>query len=213
MAEEWKIGRVSVYPHCTDAEAAGEFIDSPTMNSTPASLLERLRRPSASEPWERFVKLLTPVLFLGAQRMGFGAKEAAELAQQSLLEIYRRLPEFGEEHPQTFRQWLQLILLNQGHSRQRPFKPTTKGQGPGTLQPNDLLFTATEFRRNLVGRALELMEPEFQARDWKVFQAYALDGKPAARVAAEAGVSPGTVRAVKFRVLYRLRQELSGLLD
>ena len=38
-------------------------------------------------------------------------------------------------------------------------------------------------------------------------------GKAAAEVAGELGLTTGAVRAAKFRVLSRLRQELSGLVE
>jgi DNA-directed RNA polymerase specialized sigma24 family protein len=40
-----------------------------------------------------------------------------------------------------------------------------------------------------------------------------VDGKSAAEVASALGMTPGAVRAAKFRVLSRLRRELAGLLD
>jgi hypothetical protein len=40
------------------------------MNTTPASLLRRLREPSAAEVWPRFVALYGPLLLGWARRLG-----------------------------------------------------------------------------------------------------------------------------------------------
>ena len=76
-------------------------------------------------------------------------------------------------------------------------------------------FGEMEYRQQLVGRALELMQSEFQAHR---------PGGPAlgggciglgrrVDVAAELGISVDSVYAAKSRVLRRLRKELEGLLD
>jgi RNA polymerase sigma-70 factor (ECF subfamily) len=71
----------------------------------------------------------------------------------------------------------------------------------------------TEYRHWLVGRALELMRAEFQPTTWKACWECVVNSRPAADVAAELGISVGAVYMAKSRVLSRLRQELTGLLD
>ena len=44
---------------------------------TPASLLERLRRPADPEAWARFVALYTPLLYRWARRAGLQEADAA----------------------------------------------------------------------------------------------------------------------------------------
>ena len=63
------------------------------------------------------------------------------------------------------------------------------------------------------GVALAVMRAEFQPTTWRACWECAVNGKSAAEVAAQSGLSVGAVRAAKFRVLTRLRQELDGLLD
>jgi hypothetical protein len=48
---------------------------------------------------------------------------------------------------------------------------------------------------------------------WKAFWRVVVDGRKAAVVAAELGLSPAAVYKHRERVLRRLRQELRGLLD
>jgi RNA polymerase sigma-70 factor (ECF subfamily) len=70
-----------------------------------------------------------------------------------------------------------------------------------------------EYRRLLVRRGLELIQADFSDTTWAAFTRLALEGRPAAEVAAELQLSVNAVRLARYRVLARLRQELDGLLD
>lgn len=55
--------------------------------------------------------------------------------------------------------------------------------------------------------------PEFSQDTWVAFRRFALGGHPATEVAHELGVHEKTVIKTKSRVLSRLRQEASGILE
>ena len=57
------------------------------------------------------------------------------------------------------------------------------------------------------------MRRDFDAATWQAFWACVVEGRSAPDVGRSLGLSPGAVRAAKFRVLYRLRRELDGLID
>ncbi len=58
-----------------------------------------------------------------------------------------------------------------------------------------------------------MVQPEFAPSTWDAFHRFALDGIPAARVAAELGLTVNAVLLAKSRVLKRLREEAGELLD
>jgi RNA polymerase sigma-70 factor (ECF subfamily) len=74
-------------------------------------------------------------------------------------------------------------------------------------------FSEVEYRQQLVARALELMQAEFQPTTWKACWEFVVAGRPAAEVGRQLGISENAVHLAKGRVLRRLRQELEGLLD
>jgi RNA polymerase sigma-70 factor (ECF subfamily) len=74
-------------------------------------------------------------------------------------------------------------------------------------------FWDREFRGELLRRALQIMQNDFQATTWKACWAVVVERRPAAEVAAQFGITIGAVYAARFRVLSRLRQELAGMLD
>ena len=71
----------------------------------------------------------------------------------------------------------------------------------------------SEYQQHLVGRAIELMQAEFEPPTWKAFWESVARGRPAREVAGELGISVNAVYVAKSRVLGRLRRELDGLLD
>jgi RNA polymerase sigma-70 factor (ECF subfamily) len=184
---------------------------------TPASLLERLRRPGEEEAWGRFVALYTPLLFFWARRLGCQDADAADLVQDTLLVLSQKLPEFLYDRQRSFRGWLRTVLLNKWRQQQRrPALPLASDDaGLATLAaPDDGNgLSETEYRQQLVGRALRIMQAEFSPSSWKACWETIVAGRPTATVAAELGMSAAAVRVARSRVLHRLRQELRGLLE
>jgi RNA polymerase sigma-70 factor (ECF subfamily) len=184
---------------------------------TSASLLERLRQPGQDQAWARFVELYTPLLYYWARRTGCGETEAADLVQEVLVVLLRKLPDFRYDQHKSFRGWLRTVARNCWRNLRRGAELPRAAQGmdldqqagPAEADP----FWEAEYRQRLVGRALELMQAEFQPNTWKACWECVVNGRPAADVARELGVRIGTVYAAKSRVLYRLRQELAGLLE
>lgn len=65
----------------------------------------------------------------------------------------------------------------------------------------------------VVHRAMELIRPEFEARNWKAFEQVALHGRSATEVATELGVAAQTIRQANYRIRRRLRLILEDLVE
>jgi RNA polymerase sigma-70 factor (ECF subfamily) len=186
------------------------------MEPTSASLLERLRRPDDADAWGRFVELYTPVLFAWARRLGLQDADAADLVQDVLTGLVRTLPTFEYQPGKSFRAWLRTVTLNHWRTSQRrrgAAPPIDGAADPDAVAVAEEAFWEEEYRRHLTGRAIALLRAEFQPTTWQAFWECVVMGRSAAETGALLGLRPGAVRAAKFRVLYRLRQELDGLLD
>jgi len=187
------------------------------MHTTLVSLLQRLRRPDERDAWDRFVELYTPLLYYWARRVGLQDADAGDLVQEVFTVLVYKLPEFSYDQSKSFRGWLRTITLNKWREKQRR-GGSRREEGDEALSglsgpdPAAELWEA-EYRQQLVRRALEIMQGEFQPATWKACWAVVVEGRPTADVAVELGLSPGAVRSAKFRVLCRLREELEGLLD
>jgi len=188
------------------------------MSKTPASLLERLRRPGEREAWDRFVELYTPFLFYWARRLGLREEDAADLVQDVFAILLTKLPEFTYDPSKSFRTWLRTVTLNcwrESH-RRHAAEPRAGAEVDWAAlpAPDDLeALWESEYRQHLARRAMELMRADFEPATWKACCEVVVNGRPAAEVAAELDTTVGAVYAAKFRVLSRLREELSGLVD
>jgi RNA polymerase sigma-70 factor (ECF subfamily) len=188
------------------------------MDTSP-SLLERLRRPDEPEAWPRFVQLYTPLLFAWARRAGLQEPDAADLVQDVLLLLVRKLPEFTYDGHASFRAWLRTVTLNRWRETLRkrpppaqPLDGAPRSEEPATPEDGDA-FAEAEYRPHLVARAQDLVRGDFQPATWKAWCEYGVAGRPVEAVARELGLTPRAVYLAKARVLRRLRQELAGLLD
>jgi RNA polymerase sigma-70 factor (ECF subfamily) len=171
------------------------------MEITPISLLERVCKHWDQDAWMRFVRLYSPLIFKWGRRCGLQTADAADLTRH-----------------RSFHAWLRTVTLNHWRDRQRRTAtrplPGDDQQLPelGVGDPVSVL-AEDEYRQHLVGRALQIMQADFQPATWHAFWEHGVLGRPAAEVAAELGVTVAAVYCGKLRVLSRLRQELQGLLD
>jgi RNA polymerase sigma-70 factor (ECF subfamily) len=184
------------------------------MHTTPVSLLQRLRQSPTAEAWELFVRLYTPLLFYWARHTGLQEHDAADLVQDVLVVLVQKLPEFQYQPGKSFRGWMRTVLLNKWRDRRANAAPQPLDSD---IQPaaadGATLLEEEEYRRYLVGRALRLMQSDFEAATWKACWETVVCDRPATAVATELGITVNAVYLAKSRVLGRLRRDLDGLLD
>lgn len=196
-------------------------LSSPTrdsVQSTSRTLLERvrLRDPHA---WGRFVQLYGPTIYDWAQRSALQPHDAADIVQDVFQAVASHLEQFRRDRPgDSFRGWLRTVTANKIRDFYRRRPPATLD--PAALEarlaampppPDD--EPLDQHRARLARRALDLIETDFEPTSWRAFLATAVDGRSAADVARDLGLSPAAVYKAKSRVLLRLRRELEGLLD
>lgn len=187
------------------------------MDSTPVSLLERMRKPGDADAWNRFVELATPLLSSWAHRLGLQDQDAADLVQEVLSVLVEKVPGFNYDPRKSFRGWMRTVATNKWREwRRRPTPVLLDAGGPqlADLPAEDCeAFWEQEYRDYLVGRALTLMRGEFQPNTWQACWQHVVSGHSAVEVARDLGMSVGAVYMAKSRVLKRLREELRGLME
>ena len=186
------------------------------MNSTSTSLLIRLREPTDREAWSRFVRIYGPLIYGWAQSSGLQPDDAADLMQDVMELMLRKLPSFQYNRSGSFRRWLKTVTLNRWRETCRrkslPMSDATQSglaRLPGQVEE----FWETEFRRELVTRAMNLMKSEFKPITWQACQRYLLHDESPDALAEELGISVWTIYSAKSRLLKKLREELDGMLD
>jgi RNA polymerase sigma-70 factor, ECF subfamily len=186
--------------------------------TTSLSLLQRLREPSEKLAWDRFVLLYTPLILQWAGRLGLREPEASDLVQEVFLLLVRKLRQFQYRPDQRFRGWLWTVTLNKCRElgRRRPDLPlAVSAEDLANVVAPDTKheYEETEYRQYLIERALQLMREDFQPSVWKACWECVVAGRPGKEVAQELGMTVNAVYLAKSRVLRRLHQELSGLID
>jgi RNA polymerase sigma-70 factor (ECF subfamily) len=186
------------------------------MLPTPVSLLERLRQADDGAAWAEFVHLYTPLLYGWARRTGLADDEAADLLQDVFTTLLEQLPRFEYRPGQSFRAWMRAILLNRWRTLRRrrgpqPVPPEHLDRVPGADDPQPP--GEAEERRELVRRALAVIQRDFTPATWQAFRQVLVLGRRPADVAAGLGLSVAAVHSARARVLRRLRAQLAGLLD
>jgi RNA polymerase sigma-70 factor (ECF subfamily) len=189
------------------------------MDTTSSSLLDRLRtaRPDAAE-WGRLRDLYLPLIRAWLARVPGLRDEADDLAQEALVVVFRELPSFERRRDGSFRAWLRRVVVNRvrAHWRNRRRLPDGSDGVLAELEdPSGDLVRRwdRDHDRHVLRRLLALVEADFAPTTWAAFVRFALEGRPAAAVAAELGTSEGAVLQAKFRVLKRLREEAAGLTE
>src|SRR5262249_51254879 len=116
----------------------------------------------------------------------------------------------------SFRNWLRTITLNKWRERRRrtvPQELSDEDLAELVVPDQADALWESEHRGQFLGRALVLMQPDFQPTSWKAFWEYVVRGRSAAEVATELGITVKALHAAKARVIARLRLELRGMMD
>ena len=188
------------------------------MDTTPVSLLLRIKESGDREAWRKLVELTTPLLFSWAHAARLQGADSADLVQDVLAVLVKTLPTFDYDRDKSFRGWLRTVTLNiyRERRRRRAAAPSIEGderldevEGETDSEP----FWEREFREQLVARALELMRSEFRETTWRACWEAVVSGRSAADIAAELGITEVAVWSAKSKVLRRLREELEGLME
>ena len=189
------------------------------MNTTSESLLLRLQAANDHQAWSRFVNLYTPLMFFWARKTGLQAQDSADLVQEVLTIVFQKLPDFKNDRERSFRGWLRTVTLNKYREWCRKkslgFVDTSQSSLANVQGAKGVAESTWDlnYQQALVGRAMDLLEPEFQPKTWHALQQYVVSGCSANAAADSAGISVWTVYAAKSRLMVRLREELEGLLE
>jgi RNA polymerase sigma-70 factor (ECF subfamily) len=190
---------------------------------TSVSLLERLAGAPTDDDWRRLLDLYQPLLRAWVARAGVAASDADDLSQDVLLVVFREVGGFARRGPGAFRGWLRTILAHRvrDHFRGRKNRPTATGDSDFLRRLDELESPESALSRlwdrehdeYVAASLMRRVQGDFATATWQAFRRHVLEGEPAARVAAELGLSLNSVLLAKSRVLKRLRQELAGLVE
>lgn len=213
---------------------------SDPVGSTSTSLLQRVRLRD-DDAWSRLVRLYGRLVLYWCRQAGLQRADRADVFQEVFRSVAVHIDGFRRDRQgDTFRGWLRAVTRSkiQDHFRTRQREPAAQG---GTdiqerLQHAPDLLSAEEFsdveivgdaageagedpateaaeKSLLMEQALQLAREAFEERTWQAFWRTTVDGVATDIAAKELGISSAGVRQARSRVLRRLREEFSGLVE
>jgi len=185
--------------------------------STSASLLQRVKTQDP-EAWQRLVRLYGPLVYHWCRISGLKGEDTADIVQEVFCAVAPGIAGFRGGRPGSFRAWLRTVTRNKIHDLFRRRQGQAEAKGGTTAQQQLLevpqppeLTEPPDAEDALWRRAVELVRAEFEDRTWQAFWRVAVDGQPPVGVAEELSMTVHAVYQAKYRVLGRVRQELSDL--
>ncbi len=186
-------------------------------DSTSPSLIHRIRSDD-SAAWRELVELYTPLIAHWCRNKGLQPAAIHDCIQEVFFAVLKSLGDFRPNGTTgCFRAWLWTITRNKivdslrRDVRNQPAAGGTTGLNvvhavPDILHEDDP--TDGPSFSQLLYRALDQVQNEFEAKTWQAFWRTTIDAISARQVAEELDISPASVRKYRSRVLRRLREQM-----
>lgn len=199
---------------------SSQYSDS---GSTRLSLISRARNRQ-EDAWCELIDLYGPLVASWCYRRGFNSHATADCVQDVFAAVAKSLASYrATAKHSTFRGWLWTITSNKIRDQARKDHEHDRAVGGSSAMADLQQFanpdsqpvnqidqepTSSEEIRQLMARAMEQVESEFEPKTWSMFIRSVVDQLPTEVVAEEFEVTAATVRKARSRIMRRLRLQL-----
>ena len=162
--------------------------------------------------WTEFVCAYEPFLRQLVRRQGTPERHAPDVTQQLLLAIARSVNGWQDDgQAASFRRWLSRVARNVVIKFMTRERRQIAGQGgsdflqqlEGTTDAAADDARVRNYERELIVWAAEQVRSEFRETSWQAFWATQVEARSVAEVAAELGVSAGSIYMSRSRIFLR----------
>jgi RNA polymerase sigma-70 factor (ECF subfamily) len=192
-----------------------------TAGSTRITLLYKLNKnPSDQLSWGEFVRLYGPIIRNWLVHFGLQEADALDVAQNVLIRLTSKLPEFQYDPSRSFRGWLKTLTHHAWHDFVTEANYRNRGSGDtGVLQKLQSLEARTdlarrveaEFDKELLEMAMANVQPRVAGNTWEAFKLTAMEQLPPQEVADKLGMRVSQVYLAKHRVQKLIQEEIQSL--
>ncbi len=188
---------------------------------TRKSLIVRLKNEQNEFAWREFVCSYEGFLIQLARRQGVPDRHIPDVTQQILLVIAKSIDGWKDDgNAASFRRWLSTVSRNvviRFMSRER--------KQAGGIGGSDLVAQlqnvedkpdeqhVQKYQHELIVWAAEQVRHEFLESSWRAFWATVIDARSVDEVAAELGVSPGSIYMSRSRIMARIKKKVAEVDD
>ena len=193
---------------------------------TRQSLLSRLKNWEDRDGWKKFFDTYWRLLYTVALKAGLTESEAEEVVQETVVSVAKQMPTFHYDQAGSFKGWLLQItrrrIVDQFRKRQ-PWEgaPAPAGDSGSSVtgavnrvpapEPDLGLVWDEEWRKNLVGAAMQRVKARVTPRQYQMFDLYAVKEWPVDEVTRTLNVNAAQVYLAKHRVSRLVREELKRM--
>ncbi len=185
-------------------------------NSTSLGLLQGARDDD-TQAWERLRDLYAPLVAHWCRKSGFFPPDGDDISQDVFAAVAKGLKTYRGEA--KFRTWLRTITINKirDFARSSRLRPSAVGGSTMAEYLEQVAFPTNEAELEqeehdiLLGQVLKAQRENVSPTTWQAFWRTTIDNAPTSIVADELGISEGAVRQAKYRLLQRIKQELTDL--
>jgi RNA polymerase sigma-70 factor (ECF subfamily) len=193
-----------------------------TTPSTHVSLLQALGEEVGREhAWDLFLLHYRELIHGWCRRGGLDPHAAEDLTQEILIRLLEALPRHRHDPDRgRFRSWLRTVVRHALADRGRRHKRRPEAGGVGGSTALERLAdlpgpaavgrnSAAEGCTTAAGRAgvLDRVRARVEPTNWEAFRQRMVEGRPAAEVAAELGITVGAVYKAAERIKRMVIQE------
>jgi RNA polymerase sigma-70 factor (ECF subfamily) len=197
--------------------------------ATRRSLLTCLKDWDDQESWKQFFDTYWKLIYSVAVKARLSHAEAEDVVQETVISVARKMHDFKYDPARgSFRSWLKQLthwrIVDQLRKRQpqseSPRRPEDDSERTPTVErvpdPASLDLDGLwegEWRKNLMDVALRRVKRRVNAKDYQLFDLYAVKHWPVAEIAETLGVSSDQVYQAKSRITALLKKEIERLED
>ncbi len=189
----------------------------PQPPETRPSLILRLHDSHDTQAWQEFTAVYQPLVYRLARMKGLQDADAQELVQEVMVAVSRAVENWVPDPARgRFRHWLFRIARNLivNFLSRKKFRPLGTGDSRFARLLEEQCDPACEesavfdleFRRETFRWAAEQVREQVRETTWKAFWQTTVGDRRIETVAAELGMTIGSVYIARSRVMARLRE-------
>jgi RNA polymerase sigma factor (sigma-70 family) len=202
-------------------------MNEPQTNGTDLGLLARVTNPDDREAWQTFFDVYKSVIYRQAIRAGLTDDQAKEIAQETLIEISKRIQTFNYDRRKgSFRGWIHKLthwritnLFRKSRRSSGPLEYLVPDSDEPSHHPdeNALLVDESEktaeqeWKQIIFETALDTLRRKLPPEQAHVLELIAVKQRGIAQVADALQINPARVSVMKFRLISALKQEVARL--
>lgn len=189
-----------------------------TPDNTRITLLNRLNQNPADEiSWAEFVRVYSPAIRKWLLHWGLQEADAQDVAQDVLLRLTAKLPQFKYDASRSFRGWLKTLTHHAWHDFVTEAAYRTRGSGDTvvlvqlqSVAARDDLAARVDatFDKEMLEVAMARVRERVAGTTWEAFRLAALEGVAPREVAEKLRIRVSQVYLARHRVQKLMQEEL-----